>query len=409
MTDDWKTYIAQTSPWGLGLEVAEARGSRISAIQDGEARDFIDFISGIGVANAGHLHPSIRSAVHYQIERYAHTMVYGEHNQDIQVEYAKAILKYFPEESQVFFTNSGTEAMELALKMVIKIRKPAFQPLFITLKNGFHGRTFGAMAVSSNPKYKVGLPRIFETLEIDPVDERTWRIANDVHNHPMMTAFILELCQGEAGARLLPKGLVDWILNLRNKYGVPIIVDEVQTGFDRTGTMFLHEQFGFTPDITTLGKAIGGGLPLGAVVAGKGDFERLQDPPFSHVTTFGGNPVSCAAGKASLRVIEDILGTGHVANLTAKLDSLLQSLSSLYPNPVGYSGVGLLKALHFSEPSQAEKFVKGCFDRRVLVGYKLNNSTAVRLAPPLTTSFVELEKVGDTFNSVLRDMYIGEK
>jgi acetylornithine/N-succinyldiaminopimelate aminotransferase len=393
MSKVFKEFVAQTSPFSLGLKVESASGCYIT---DREGRRFFDAISGISVSNVGHCEPSVVEAIKKQVEKYSHTMVYGEHEQKVQVDYALELTRtlFRIPQPQIFFTNSGTEATELALKMS---RKLTGREKFLSIEGGFHGRTFGAMSVSWNDKYKQGFGTL---LPCDFLAEN--QKLKDI-DFTQYAGCIVELVQGEAGVKILNHQWVEELYQKCKEAGVMFIVDEVQTGFGRTGTFWAHTELNVKPDIVTMGKAMGGGLPIGGVASSRENFEKLQDPPFSHVTTFGGNPVSCAAGLAAFYVLRTHRVSKDIQRAAATLE-LLEGFMYEYSEVVReVRGIGFLWGIDFSSPLLAEEFVKECFKNNILVGYKLNNTTTVRVAPPLVASPEELKEMFMCFRSILRE------
>lgn len=383
--EDFQTYVAQTSPHPIALPVSKTDSVYI---WDAYGNTFLDFTSGIGVNNLGNRNFVIESKIKEQLDHYMHTMVYGEHLQLNQVEYAKEISTRFPVRGdtpqQVFFVNSGNESVDLALKMTRKIsgRKP-----MLAIMNGFHGRGYGAMSVSWKEEYKQGFfvddeqngwvspGADFQYSEID------WDSYGGV---------ILELVQGEAGCLPLEKEWVQELVRRVRGSGGLVVVDEVQTGYGRTGSFLAQEQFDIEADITCLGKAGGGGLPFGAVVSSRKNFEKLQTPPLSHLTTFGGNPVVCAAGLAVIRQLHEGIYS-HVKEMGKLLHTEVQKLSRQYPTMiVGSQGMGLMQGLILNTEEQGpdfvDKFYKECFTRGLLLHFKLNAKSILRMSPALVIS-----------------------
>lgn len=381
---EFTNVLAQTSPHPLGLVVTEAFGPYLFG-EYGTDEEYMDFTAGIAVNALGHHDPDVIRAIRAQLEKFTHTAVYGEHVQEVQVTYARAITRsvedlFLDSPPQVFFTNSGAEATDLALKMA---RKITGREMFIGIEGGFHGRTVGAMSVSWNEHYRAGMGNLLPCM---------WIRRNDFEHliewDPILddtAAVILEIVQGEAGALPLDHDYLAQLSAKCEEHGCLLIVDEVQTGMGRTGTLWASSAItGFSPDIITVGKALGGGLPLGGVIASRVNFEKLQEPPFSHVTTFGGNPLSCAAGVATFSKVstQEILGNVHLRN-----QQLLDALSEGFD----VTGQGLLLGLHFTDEGATHKFVTTCHERGLIVGYKLNNPTTVRICPPLNITEEQCE------------------
>lgn len=314
-------YVAPTSLFDKRLDVKFARGAYLV---DRNNDYYFDGISGIGVSSLGHDNPLVRLAAIEQLECYSHVMVYGEDRLSPQEDYAESLcttLTMF-QSPQIFFLNSGTEATELSLKMS---RKTTGREKFVSLVGGFHGRTFGSMSVSQNEKYTSGFGEMLDCVQIVPnVYE------GDVYYQEIFSdaaGFILELVQGEAGAIALDQEWVRRVTDIARESGCRIIIDEVQTGFMRTGELWVHETYGIKPDMLNIGKAMGGGLPLSGVVAESSDFSALQTLAFSHVTTFGGNPVCCASGLAAFKQIVGM--RQEVRSLSEQFDRWAERVSKL--------------------------------------------------------------------------------
>ena len=288
-------HLAQTSAAPLGLEIVKAEGS---ILYDVHGKRYIDLIGGISVANVGHRHPKVTEAIKKQIDAYLHIMVYGEFVETPQVQYAKLLTDHLPHSlNSVYFTNSGAEAVEGAMKLAKRVTN---RTQIMAFNNSYHGSTQGALSIIGSEYWRNAfrplLPGIvhYDYGSFDALDEITEQTA----------CVMVETVQAEAGIIAPP---VSWMQALRKKcteVGVLLILDEVQTGFGRTGKLWGFEHFGIIPDILVLGKALGGGMPLGAFIAGKQIMDALTDNPvLGHITTFGGHPVCCAAGMAAMKVL----------------------------------------------------------------------------------------------------------
>lgn len=380
LEEDFHTFVAQTSDHSLNFPVSR---SDSIYLWDAYGNSFLDFTSGIGVNNIGNRNFNVMNAIKEQLDHYVHTMVYGEHVQRNQVEYAKRISGLFPPRGdlpqQVFFVNSGNEAIDLALKIARKVsgRKPV-----LSMTRGFHGRGYGAMSVTWNENYKKGFFVDDSTRFITPGEPRTFPLS-------AYGAVILELVQGEAGCISLPGKWVQELIKEARNCGVPVIIDEVQTGYGRTGTFLAQEQYQVHADITCLGKAGGGGLPFGAVVASKEYFDKLQSPALSHLSTFGGNPVVMAAGIAVFDAIHEGL-LENVKEVGSYLEKLIKELAVQFPGVIkGITGLGLMRGLVLNEewgPELTERFYTECLKRGLLLHFKLNAGFVLRMSPPLIIS-----------------------
>lgn len=379
LADRFGRHVAWTSDAPLGLVVDHAEGPFIH-LRDG--RTIIDMISGIAVSSVGHSRPEVVAAVQRQAERFMHVMVYGEFVQEPQVELATLLASRLPETLQVtYFTNSGTEANEGAIKLA---KKFTGRTRLVAFKGSYHGDTHGSLSVTGRHVYQDPfrplLPDVdflpFGDIEaLDGVDERT-------------ACVITEPIQGEGGVNVPGDAWMETLRRRCTDTGALLIFDEVQTGMGRTGSLFAFEQFRIVPDILTLAKAFGGGMPLGAFVSGARIFDVLRrDPPLSHVTTFGGHPVSCAAGLASLRIVlqEDLPKRAKEIE-----ERVRERLRHRLIDEI--RGRGAMLGLVLRDAPTTERVVRGCLERDVLLGWTLHSDRLVRLAPHLTIPFDVLDE-----------------
>jgi acetylornithine/succinyldiaminopimelate/putrescine aminotransferase len=384
-------HVCQTSAAPVGLVVERAEGCWI---WDASGRRYLDLLSGIGVAALGHRHPDVEAAIHAQSRRYLHTMVYGEHVQAPQVELAACLAEILPHPlSVVYFTNSGAEAVEGALKTA---RKHTGRAGIVAFEGGFHGDTFGALSVGGNPVYRRPFEPLLAGVRFLPFDSVAHLDAID----DSVAAVIVEPVQAEAGVRVPAPAFLAALRRRTRAVGALLILDEVITGLGRCGRLLACERFGITPDLVVLAKALGGGLPLGAFAGSAELMATLSvDPPLAHVTTFGGHPLSCAAGLASLRrIVRDRLwerAEVRGRELRAGLDRMVEAGAA-----VAARSMGLLLAVQFAEAADARRFVEGCFARGVLAGWTLHDDRVVRLAPPLILSDEERDIALDAMAQV---------
>lgn len=380
LKDKFFRYLAQTTPQSMAVEIHRAEGVYLYG-PNGES--YLDLISGFSVNNTGHHHPAIREAIRLQSESYLHTMVYGEYVQAPQVRYAQMLVSQLPESlQQVFFVNSGAEAIEGAMKLA---KRHTGRPQLVSFEHAYHGSTHGALSLMGSETYKTAFrPLMPGTRQIpfnhpEAFDQITQQTA----------AVIVEPIQAEAGV-IEPHG--DFLNKLAQRCqetGSLLIFDEVQTGFGRTGTLFAFEQFGVVPDILVLAKALGGGLPLGAFIAGERLMRDLShDPVLGHITTFGGHPLSCAAGMAAFQVI---LQDNLCENARQQGSYLLENLN--HPLIVARRGRGLLLAFELENEAQLSHFFRTCQDFGFLFDLHLFNHTAFRVAPPLTITRDECDEL----------------
>lgn len=371
-------HLAQTSDFPLGLEIERAEGVYMYDVQ---GKRYADLISGIGVSNVGHRHPRVVAAIHEQVDKYMHLMVYGEYVQSPQVRLATQLAAIMPAGlDNVYLTNSGTEAVEGALKLA---KRYTGRTELITFRDTYHGSTHGALSVMGNEHFKHAFRPLLPDVQI-----LDYNVTAELQRISIRTAaVIVESVQGEAGYQT---PCTPWMQALRarcTEVGALLIVDEIQTGMGRTGTMFGFEHYGIVPDIVTLAKGLGGGLPIGAFVASAAVMRVFKsDPILGHITTFGGNPV-CAA--AACAVIEVLLEEKLTDQVPAKNAMMLQLLK--HPAIVRVTGKGLMLAVDLGSFDFNKKVIDRCLEAGVITDWFLFNDRSMRLAPPLTITLAELE------------------
>jgi acetylornithine/N-succinyldiaminopimelate aminotransferase len=392
LTAAFLRHVCQTSAQPLGIVVARAQGT---TIWDHKGRPYLDLLAGMGVANIGHAHPDVVRALGEQIQRYLHVAVYGEMVQQPQVELAQRLAALAPGDlSVVYFTNSGTEAVEGALKTA---RKFTGRSRLVAFDGSFHGDTFGALSVGGNPVYRRPFAPLLPDVELLPFDDAAALERIDAS----VAAVIVEPVQGEGGVRIPAETFLPALRRRCTQVGALLIADEVITGFGRTGRLFACEHCQVVPDILVLAKALGGGMPLGAFVGRTAVMQTLShDPPLAHVTTFGGHPVSCAAGLVALDVLLRERLPERAARCGAHWLARLQSLCGTQLRAV--RGRGLLLALELDTPEATRRFVARCFEHGLILNWTLHRDTVVRLAPPLTITDEEMEHATSTMADALR-------
>lgn len=387
--DRFAERLAQTVPGRKELVVAEASGCTLKTA-DGEV--YLDMTSGIAVANVGHAHPAVVEAVQRQVARYAHVNVYGRFVVPEQVEIVERLTRVLGGGlSTVYLTSTGAESTECALKLA---RKYTGRPKFVAFERGYHGRTFGALSVSWREHWRRPFEPLLPEVEFVPYDDLE---AAAAAIDERTAAVIVEPIQGEGGIRVPSDGFLPGLRDLCTRAGALLICDEVQGGMGRSGAWFSHQLWDVVPDVVTMAKAVGGGLPLGAVASRPEIFATFTDPPLSHLTTMGGNPVACAAGIAAFDVIEGEGLVARSAELGAYLRERLASVQGQFPDlVVDVRGRGLWCAFELAVPAQP---VAEAMQRRgVLVGSVLNSEGTIRVTPPLVVTPAEI----DVFIGVLR-------
>lgn len=360
----------------MALEIVKAEGC---LLYDAAGKTYIDGIGGISVANTGHRHPAVIAAIQQQLEAYMHIMVYGEFVETPQVQYARLLAEQLPAGLEsVYFTNSGAEAVEAGMKLAKRITG---RTGIVAFRNSYHGSTQGALSIIGDEywrnAYRPLLPGILHLVYND--------MASLASITPDTACVIAETVQAEAGVQ--PPSAA-WMQALRAKCtatGTLLILDEIQTGFGRTGTCWGFEQFGIVPDMILLGKALGGGMPLGALVTSKERMDAFTEKPvLGHITTFGGHPVCCAAGLAALRVLLD---EDLISQVTGK-GELFRSLLT-HPAIKAVHMHGLWLAVEFESFEQCKKVIDRCLAHpgtALLTDWFLFAPHCLRLSPPLTIS-----------------------
>ena len=370
-------HLAQTSDKPIGIEVASAKGIYI---HDVNGKAFVDMIAGFSVCNIGHSHPDVINAIKAQVEQYMHVIVYGEFVQAPQVQYAKALSNLLPENLQsIYFTNSGAEAVEGAMKLAKRVTK---RTKIVAFDGAYHGSTQGALSVMGDEYFR----NAFRPLLPDVLHLRYNNLEDVDLIDNTVACVIVEFVQAETGITPANK---EWLLALRKKCDALcalLIVDEIQSGFGRTGNLFAFEGYGVVPDILLVGKALGGGLPLGAFISDTKMMGTLTDnPELGHITTFGGNPVSCAAGFAALNVLME---SNWINEVQTKEAYLIAHLT--HPAIVNRSYKGLWMSLQFSSAELTKKIAAACITNGVITDWFLFAEDKIRIAPPLCITMDEL-------------------
>ena len=373
-------HVGQTSDSPVSLEVEKAEGVYI---YDTNGKQYFDLISGVSVSNIGHCNPKVVEAIKKQSEKYMHLMVYGEYIQSPQVSYAKRLTDLLPKSlDSVYFVNSGSEANEGALKLA---KRYTGRTEIISTINAYHGSTHGALSIMGDESFKNSfrplLPDIkfinFNNIEdINKITEKT-------------ACVIIEPVQGEGGVIIPKNNYLEKLRERCTKTGTLLIFDEIQTGFGRTGTLFAFQQFNIVPDIMTIAKAMGGGMPIGAFVANKKIMDSFKtNPVLGHITTFGGHPVSCAAALASLNVLID---NKIVDTVNYKANLFKKHLTN--PKILNIRNIGLFMAVELSNFEEVQTVIAKLKNNGVLTDWFLFLDKAFRIAPPLTITEDEIEKI----------------
>ncbi len=372
-------HLAQTSTTPLAIEVYKASGVYMYTP---EGKEILDLISGIAVSNVGHCHPDVVKAVQQQAETYMHLMVYGELIQSPQVNLAQAISKTLPVGmDRVYFVNSGSEAIEGALKLA---KRYIGRTNICSCLQAYHGSSHGALSIMGNEFFK----QAFRPLLPGITHIRFGHIEDLQFITDQTAAMVIETIQGEAGVVEADQAYFQQLAQRCKATGTLLILDEIQTGFGRTGSFWAFEALGITPDILVCAKGMGGGMPIGAFISRTEIMETLTHNPFlGHITTFGGHPVSCAASFATLNLILD-----QKLHTAAKKKELLFRKLLQHQAILEIRGKGLMMALELGDANLVQKTIAAALQRGVLTDWFLFKDTALRIAPPLIITEEEIKK-----------------
>jgi acetylornithine/succinyldiaminopimelate/putrescine aminotransferase len=370
-------HIAQTSDAPIGIEMVEAAGVTLT---DVAGKTYTDFIAGFSVCNIGHSHPEVVKAVQEQAAKYMHLIVYGEFIESPQVQYASLLASHLPKNLDcVYFTSSGAEATEGALKLAKRVTG---KTKILACNKAYHGSTQGALSVMGDEYWRNAFrPLLPEVYHFDYNDDA---LVDAIDGS--VACVIVEPVQAESG---VTPGRKEWLAQVRKKcdeHCVLLIFDEIQSGFGRTGSLFAFEQMGVVPDVLLVGKALGGGMPLGAFISSHKLMSTLTvSPVLGHITTFGGHPVSCAAGKKAFEILTE---QKWIDTVPAK-SKLLQTLL-VHPAIVQMQGIGLWFSLQFSSDTLAQKVAHACVQNGLITDWFLFAPDRIRVAPPLIITETEI-------------------
>lgn len=370
--------IAQTTPFPFLIPIEKAEGLYLYTP---EGKRHLDLISGIGVSNIGHRHPKVVKAIKDQVDKHLHVMVFGEYIQSASNELAAYLTALLPPTLNCcYFVNSGTEANEGALKLA---KRATGRTEIVSFRKSYHGSTHGSLSVSGNETKKNAFrPLLPDVKFID------FGVEDELDHITDKTAcVIVETIQGDAGVRIPTSAYMKALRNRCTETGALLILDEIQCGMGRTGTLFAFEQFDIVPDILTIAKAFGGGLPIGAFIADQKVMSLFtHNPMLGHITTFGGNPVCCAAALATLKVI-------HEENLLATVESKGKLMEKHLQHPLikEIRRAGLMFAIDFDSEERVQRIVKYALDAGVVCFWFLSCPASFRIAPPLTITEEEIK------------------
>ena len=381
--DRFKGAIGQTSPSPRDIEVSSARGIYI---YDYHGQAYMDAISGICVSHLGHGQDAVIQAIKDQTDRYLHSMVYGEHVQRPQVLLAEALIASLPTDiNQCYFTSTGAEAIECGVKLAKRVTG---RPDIVSIRGGYHGNSHLALSLNDNPYYSEAYrPLVPGIRHLDPllgdvsaIDER-------------VAGVVLEVIQAGSGCRVVEEYLLKKIRRQCDQVGALLIIDEIQTGFHRTGPLWGFESSGIQPDIICLAKALGGGLPLGAVLSNAEHLRQFtRDPMLGHISTFGGHPLSCAAGMAAWKVLQETI----TEEMIDEKERLIRAQLT-HPSILEVRGKGLLLAVQLDKEKDPQDVIRNARSQGLLIDGFLHDSTSIRLSPPLSITESEIKDLSDRF------------
>jgi len=367
----FQNHLAQTSSTPLQLEIESAQGVYL---QGANGQKYLDLISGIGVSNIGHRHPKVISAIQKQLENYLHLMVYGEYIQTPQVKLAHALAATLPEKlDNVYLVNSGSEAVEGALKLA---KRYTGKTKIVSCLNAYHGSSHGALSVCGNEKLKrsfrplipaIGLINFGNFDDLSCIDSNT-------------AAVIVETIQGEAGVRIASQKYFKALRAKCDQYGCLLILDEIQSGYGRTGKFWAFEHYHIVPDIVVCAKGMGGGMPIGAFIASREVMQSLtNNPVLGHITTFGGHPLSAAAALATIKVIQD---EELITNVHQKAELFKEWL--VHDKILAIRNKGLMMAVDFESYQVLKPIIDEAINGGIITDWFLFCDHSMRIAPPLT-------------------------
>ncbi|MDF1547228.1 MAG: aspartate aminotransferase family protein [Bacteroidales bacterium] len=384
-------HVGQTSPSPLLLEIMGAEG--IYLLGAGGEK-YIDLIAGVSVSNLGHAHPAIIKAVKDQVDKYMHLMVYGEYVQAPQVEFAQLLTDQLPDLLEsVYFVNSGSEANEGAIKLA---KRFTGRSEVVAFKKAYHGSTQALLSLMSDKNYT----RAFRPL-MPNVRLLDFNNEEDLNQITEKTACVIaEPIQGEAGIVLPENNFLNKLRKRCNETGSLLIFDEIQTGFGRTGALFAFQKYQVWPDILSIAKAMGGGMPIGGFVASKEIMDSLtNNPVLGHITTFGGHPVSAAAGLANLKVL---LENDIISEVEKKGLHLIKQLN--HREIIGIYGTGLIYSVALDNSEKLFSFISRAIKNGLVSDWFLYNDSRFRISPPLNITYDELDEVAKIILKTLNEL-----
>jgi acetylornithine/succinyldiaminopimelate/putrescine aminotransferase len=392
-----RSYVAQLFPFSKDVVAEEGRGCLLRTT---DGKEYLDLVAGIATTATGHSHPKVVQAICEQAGKIIHGNAFGNYIYPIQAELAELIAKRAPGNLQsTFFCNSGAEAVEGAIKLA---HKATGRKSLVFFTRAFHGRTYMTLSVSSKRLYKDPFEPLYPyAIEAPFNDLAATRalMSNDV------AAIIVEPIQGEGGIRACADDFLPGLRDLAHEFGALLIVDEIQTGFGRTGQWFASEHYGVVPDIMTMAKGMASGMPIGGFIASSALMAEFSDPPLVHCTTFGGNPVCCAAAVATIKVIEEEGLLQNAQDRGRELVGGMNALKAKYPGIVkDVRGRGLLTAIEMHDAKDTTAFVAKAKELGAIVCWTVNSGTTVRVSPALVITAEQVARALDIFGQSLASL-----
>ncbi len=390
--DIFLQHVGQTTRRPLLLHIDRAENIYL---YDKNGRRYIDMCSGVSVSNLGHGHPHVMQAVKDQVDRYMHLMVYGEFVESPQVQYAKLLVEHLPQKlNAVYFVNSGSEAIEGAMKLA---KRYTGRHEIVSFWNAYHGSTHGALSILGDLEFT----RAFRPLVPD-IKRLHFAQESELEQITEKTAgVVVEPIQAEAGVIVPSTEYMQALRKRCDNVGCLLIFDEVQTGFGRTGRLWAFEQFDVVPDILVIAKAAGGGMPLGAFISDKEIMDTLTfRPALGHITTFGGHPVSCAAGKAAMEVLlqERLYETAQ-----RKGEKFIELLKN-HPKVKDIHGIGLLIAVKLQSQEYLGRFMDRLVENGLVTDVFLFARDSFRIGPPLVITDEQIEEIAAIIRRTLDEV-----
>ncbi len=385
-------HQAQTTNFPLMLEIAHAEGNYLF---DTQGKKYLDLISGISVSHLGHGNERVKQAIIKQLNLHQHVMVYGEFIQNSQTQLAAKLTSLLPSNlDSVYLLNSGAEATDVALKLAKRV---SGKTNIIACKNAYHGSTHAALSLNSEEEYKKAFRPLLPGIRFIPFND-----PDSIHQITENTACVItEVVQGEAGYIAASHEFLSALRLRCDQTGTLLIFDEIQSGMGKTGKLFAFEHYGIIPDILLLGKALGAGMPIGAVLSSKKNMEAFaENPILGHITTFGGHPVVAAAALEGIEVLLDSDWMQQVAEKEKLFRKLL-----VHPAIKNISGKGLMLALELDTFENTLAVIQGCLHDGLISDWFLFANNRIRIAPPLTISLEEIEMACQVIKKNLNIVY----